>query len=106
MAVEVFMPKMTDFMESGEVIRWLVQEGDQVEEGQPIMELLTDKVVAELPAPASGILTGIRPGAGAGAMVPVGEMMAFIVQPGETLPTAPSSARAGGLQTGWAWCIG
>jgi pyruvate dehydrogenase E2 component (dihydrolipoamide acetyltransferase) len=97
-AVEVFMPKMTDFMEAGEVIRWLAQEGDQVEEGQPIMELLTDKVVAELPAPASGVLAGIRPGAGPGAMVPVGETMAFIVQPDETLPTVSSSAGTGGLQ--------
>jgi dihydrolipoamide dehydrogenase len=60
MAVEVFMPKMSDHMENGEIIRWLVKEGDPVEEQQIIMELMTDKVVAELEAPASGVLKGIR----------------------------------------------
>jgi dihydrolipoamide dehydrogenase len=50
MAVEVFMPKMSDHMEVGEIIRWLVQEGDQVEQGQVIMEVMTDKVVADLEA--------------------------------------------------------
>ena len=60
MAVEVYMPKMSDHMESGEIIQWLVSEGDHVEQGQPIVELMTDKVSAELEAPASGIVKGIR----------------------------------------------
>ena len=89
MAVEVFMPKMSDHMEDGEIIRWLVKEGDPVEERQVIMELMTDKVVAELEAPASGVLKGIRPGAEDGAMVPVGETFAFIAEPDEEVPVLP-----------------
>ncbi|MCS7261675.1 MAG: 2-oxo acid dehydrogenase subunit E2 [Anaerolineae bacterium] len=89
MATEVFMPKMTDHMEAGEIIRWLVKEGDRVEQGQVIMEVMTDKVVADLEAPASGILKGIRPGAVDGAIIPVGETFAFIAEPDEEVPKLP-----------------
>jgi pyruvate dehydrogenase E2 component (dihydrolipoamide acetyltransferase) len=87
MAVEVFMPKMSDHMEAGEIIRWLVKEGDLVEQGQVIMEVMTDKVVADLEASASGVLKGIRAGAVDGAIVPVGETFAFIAEPDEEVPT-------------------
>ena len=66
MAVEVFLPKMTDHMDAGEIVRWLVSEGATVSEHQPILEMMTDKVVAEVEAPASGVLTGIRAGRRAG----------------------------------------
>ncbi|MFB0545937.1 MAG: 2-oxo acid dehydrogenase subunit E2 [Anaerolineae bacterium] len=89
MAVEFFMPKMSDHMEVGEIIRWLVKEGDRVEEGQVIMEVMTDKVVADLEAPASGVLKGIREGAGDGSTVPVGETIAFIAEPDEEVPVLP-----------------
>jgi pyruvate dehydrogenase E2 component (dihydrolipoamide acetyltransferase) len=89
MAVEVFMPKMSDHMEVGEIIRWLVQEGDEVEQGQVIMEVMTDKVVADLEASASGVLKGIREGAVEGAIVPVGETFAFIAEPDEDVPNLP-----------------
>ncbi|PWH20876.1 MAG: hypothetical protein DDG58_00915 [Ardenticatenia bacterium] len=89
MATEIFMPKMTDHMEAGEIIRWLVKEGDRVEQGQVIMEVMTDKVVADLEAPASGILKGIRPGAVDGAIIPVGETFAFIAEPDEEVPVLP-----------------
>ncbi len=89
MAIEIFMPKMTDHMEVGEIIRWLVKEGDRVEQGQVIMEVMTDKVVADLEAPASGILKGIRPGAVDGAIVPVGETFAYIAEPNEEVPVLP-----------------
>jgi len=79
MAVEVFVPKMTDFMEEAVLQEWLVAEGDRVEEGQPIAMIETDKAVAELPAPASGYVTGIRPAAVPGAAIPVGETIAWIV---------------------------
>jgi pyruvate dehydrogenase E2 component (dihydrolipoamide acetyltransferase) len=90
MAVEVFMPKMSDHMDAGEIIRWLVKEGDSVERGQVIMEVMTDKVVADFEAPASGIVKGIRPGAGDGATIPVGETFAYIAQPGEQVPALPA----------------
>jgi len=89
MPVEVFVHKMTDHMESARIIQWLVKEGERVEQHQVIMEVETDKAVAELESPASGILKGIRPGAIEGAQVPVGETLAFIAQPGEAVPVLP-----------------
>lgn len=79
MATEVFLAKMSDFMEEGVIHAWLANEGDRVEEGQPLLEVETDKVVAELESPATGYLKGIRQGAQAGATVRVGETIAYIV---------------------------
>ena len=95
MPVEVFIHKMTDHMESGRIVQWLVKEGDRIERGQAIMEVETDKAVAELEAPASGILRGIRAGAQAGAEVPVGETIAFIAEPDEQVPVLPLLASTG-----------
>jgi len=89
MAFEVFMPKMSDHMEYGEIIRWLVDEGDEVQQGQVIMEIESDKAVVEFEAPASGILMGIRKGATQGALVPVGEPFAFIAEQNEDVPILP-----------------
>jgi len=89
MAVEVFIHKMSEHMEFGTIVRWLVTEGERVERRQVIMEVETDKVVAELEAPASGILKGIRSGAVEGAQIPVGEVIAFIAEPDEAVPTLP-----------------
>ncbi len=86
MPVELFMPKMSDHMEKGTILKWLVEEGTTVTERQPVLEIETDKVVAEVEAPASGILVGVR--AQAGVEVPVGEIIAFIVRPGESAPEA------------------
>jgi len=80
---------MTDHMESGRIIQWLVKEGDHVQQRQPIMEVETDKAVAELESPASGILKGIRTGAQPGAEVPVGETIAFIAETDEQVPVLP-----------------
>jgi len=93
MAVEVYMPKMSDHMESGEIIQWLVSEGDRVEQGQPIVELMTDKVSAELEAPAAGIVKGIRNGAVKGADVAVGVTIAYIADEGEDVPGLPPLER-------------
>jgi pyruvate dehydrogenase E2 component (dihydrolipoamide acetyltransferase) len=93
MASEVFISKMTDFMEEGTIVNWLVAEGDHVDEGQPILELETDKATSELEAPASGYLVGIRAGAVPGAVIPVGETVAYIVDdPGETVTPLPPLA--------------
>ena len=93
MAVEVYMPKMSGHMESGEILRWLVEEGQTVIEGQPLVEINTDKVATEIEAPAAGILKKIRSGAEAGVMVPVGETIAFIAeQADEEIPELPPIA--------------
>jgi pyruvate/2-oxoglutarate dehydrogenase complex dihydrolipoamide acyltransferase (E2) component len=91
MAVEVFVAKMTDFMEEGVIQAWLVAEGDHVDEGQALLELETDKAVAELPSPASGYVKGIRKGVEAGATIPVGETIAYIVDsPSEAVEELPA----------------
>jgi pyruvate dehydrogenase E2 component (dihydrolipoamide acetyltransferase) len=94
MAVEVYIHKMTEHMEVATILEWLVKEGERVEKWQPIMEVMTDKVTAELEAPASGILKGIRPGAVAGAEVRVGETLAFIAEPDEEVPSLPPLSAA------------
>jgi pyruvate dehydrogenase E2 component (dihydrolipoamide acetyltransferase) len=95
MSVEVFVPKMSDHMAVGIIIEWLAKEGDQVERGQPILELETDKATVELEAPDSGILKGIRAGVGPGANVPVGETIAYIVKsPDEAVPALAPLGRA------------
>src|SRR5512141_1186815 len=89
MAAEFFIHKMSEHMESAKIIRWLVQEGDPIRQFQIIMEVETDKVAAEIEAPASGILKGVRAGAVDGADVPVGETIAFIAGPDEVVPVLP-----------------
>jgi pyruvate dehydrogenase E2 component (dihydrolipoamide acetyltransferase) len=83
MATEVIMPKLGMTMEEGTIVRWLREEGDQVEKGEPILEIETDKVVMEVEAPASGTLAGIS--AGPDEVVPVTEVIAYILEPGEKL---------------------
>lgn len=88
---EVIMPKMGDAMEEGTLVRWLVSEGDQVSEGDPLAEIETDKVTLELEAEDSGTLHELR--ASEGDSVPVGDAMAFILAEGEEPP-----ADGGGAQ--------
>ncbi len=98
MAVEVFMPKMSDHMEFGEIVEWLAKEGDKVEEGQAIVEVTTDKTTTEIEAPATGILKGIREGSEKGAEVPVGETFAFIAQEGEEIESLPPIEASEGIK--------
>lgn len=80
----IIMPKMGDAMEEGTLVRWLKQEGDTVNEGEPIAEIATDKATVEIEAPASGVLRGIS--VPEGAVVPVNTPLAYILQEGESLP--------------------
>lgn len=87
MAVAVILPKLDEAMRTGRIIKWMKKDGDQVEKGDVIFELETEKVTFEIEAEESGILSSV--GAKAGAMVPVGATIAFILQPGETAPEVP-----------------
>ena len=89
MAVEFYIHKMSEHMDSAEIIQWLVAEGQAVAAHQAIVEVMTDKFAVELEAPQAGILAGIRPGCVKGAVVPVGEPIAYIAQPGEKVPILP-----------------
>lgn len=60
MATEILMPELGESVHEGTVSRWLKKVGDYVKEDEPVVEIMTDKVNTELPAPASGILVEIR----------------------------------------------
>jgi pyruvate dehydrogenase E2 component (dihydrolipoamide acetyltransferase) len=85
MAVEVSLPRLGQGMESGTIVRWLKQEGDQVEKGEPLYELDTDKVTQEVEADASGTLLKIL--AGEGEEIDVGKRIAVIGEQGEEVAT-------------------
>ena len=80
MATEVKLPRLGQGMESGVVVRWLKEEGDQVEKGEPLYELDTEKVTQEVEAEASGVLLKIAVREGE---VPVGQTVAVIGEKGE-----------------------
>ncbi|MCB9102428.1 MAG: 2-oxo acid dehydrogenase subunit E2 [Anaerolineales bacterium] len=84
MAKKVIMPKFGMDQEAGTVAAWLKNEGDTIQKGDPILEVETDKVNMEVEANADGILAGIR--VGPGDTVPIGEVIAYILKPGESLP--------------------
>jgi pyruvate dehydrogenase E2 component (dihydrolipoamide acetyltransferase) len=84
MAKRVIMPALGMAQETGLIIEWLKNEGDTVTEGEPLLEIETDKTTAVLEAEASGILTHVT--AVAGEDVPVAETIAWILSPGEELP--------------------
>lgn len=83
MAAEVKLPRLGQGMESGTIVKWLKAEGDQVERGEPLYELDTDKVTQEVEAEASGVLLKITVSSGE---VSVGQTIAVIGEPGEQAP--------------------
>ena len=91
MATEVIMPKVDMVMETGTFVEWLKKEGDRVEKGEPLFIVLTDKANIEVEASAGGILAGLK--AQPNDVIPVTEVIAYILEPGEALP-APAGAAA------------
>ncbi|MDQ3921620.1 MAG: 2-oxo acid dehydrogenase subunit E2 [Actinomycetota bacterium] len=89
---EVIMPKMGDAMEEGTLLKWLKSEGDEVEEGEPIAEIETDKASMEIEAEDSGTLHEII--AQEGQDVPVGEAIAVILGEGEEPPDRDGEVEA------------
>jgi pyruvate dehydrogenase E2 component (dihydrolipoamide acetyltransferase) len=97
MAFSVVMPALEMAQETGKLLAWRKNEGDPVTKGEPLLEIETDKAVVEVEAPADGILAGIK--AAAGADIPVGQTIAWIVAAGEAPPvetasTAPAARAA------------
>jgi pyruvate dehydrogenase E2 component (dihydrolipoamide acetyltransferase) len=90
MATEVIMPKVDMVMDSGTFVEWLKNEGDHVEKGEPLFIILTDKANIEIEAPASGILAGLK--ARPDDVIPVTEVIAYILKPGESLPSESRAA--------------
>ncbi len=81
MPVELRMLQMDQTMSKGKIGKWLVSEGDTVTEGQPLLEIETDKVVHEQESPADGIVAQLC--AEEGSNVPVNALLAVIAAPGE-----------------------
>jgi pyruvate dehydrogenase E2 component (dihydrolipoamide acetyltransferase) len=96
MAISVVMPALEMAQENGKLLAWRKKEGERVTKGEPLLEIETDKAVVEVEAPGDGILAGIT--ADVGAVVPVGQTIAWLVAPGEKPPamavTAAPAARA------------
>ena len=93
MAVEVIMPKAGSEMEEGEIVQWFKNEGDHVEAGEVLLEIVTDKVNMEVEADASGTLLKIL--AQAGDVVPI----AWIGEPGEAIPGASETGEVAPAET-------
>jgi pimeloyl-ACP methyl ester carboxylesterase len=91
------MPKWGLSMQEGLIGQWLKREGDWVEQGEPVLEIETEKITNLVEAPAAGILARIL--YPVGSTVAVTKVIAVIAAPGEALPeidTAPASANGGG----------
>jgi pyruvate dehydrogenase E2 component (dihydrolipoamide acetyltransferase) len=88
-ASEIVMPRLSDSMEEGTILKWLVSEGDAVTEGQPLVEVETDKAVVPVEAESAGELLRIM--VGEGTSVPVGAPIAMLGTAGETLPERGSA---------------
>jgi pyruvate dehydrogenase E2 component (dihydrolipoamide acetyltransferase) len=90
MPVNVVMPQMGESVAEGTVVRWIKKIGDPVERDEPLFEISTDKVDAEIPSPAAGTLTAIH--VTEGQTVPVDTVVAIIAQGSEATAPAPAAA--------------
>jgi pyruvate dehydrogenase E2 component (dihydrolipoamide acetyltransferase) len=83
MASRVVMPKLSDTMEEGRILRWLKKEGERVETGQPLAEVETDKATVEMEAYTTGVIRKLV--AAEGATINVGSLIAVIGTPDEDI---------------------
>src|SRR5262245_61022792 len=88
---EVVMPQMGESIAEGTIVRWLKQVGDTVERDEPLFEISTDKVDAEIPAPTAGVVSEIRHKEG--ETVPINTVVAVIGAAGARA-AAPAPAPA------------
>src|SRR5687767_2307004 len=88
MATNVVMPQMGESIAEGTIVRWIKKVGDAVDRDEPLFEISTDKVDAEIPSPAAGVLTEVK--AKEGETVPVNSVVAVIGAAGEAAAAVPS----------------
>src|SRR5216684_2744294 len=96
MAIDVVMPQMGESIAEGTVVRWIKKPGDKVDRDEPLLEISTDKVDAEIPSPAAGTLSEVL--VKEGQTVAVNSVVARIAGEGDSVvagaPPAPEPARA------------
>jgi pyruvate dehydrogenase E2 component (dihydrolipoamide acetyltransferase) len=95
MAYEFKFPDIGEGLTEGEIVRWLVKEGDEIKEGQPLVEVETDKALAEIPSPATGVVLKIL--AKEKEIVKVGQVIVIIGKKGEALAAPPPRPRSVGV---------
>lgn len=99
MATSIRMPQLGESVTEGTVTRWLIQEGQWVKRDEPLVEVMTDKVNAEIPSPVAGLLVKIR--VAEGEKVAVGEELAAIEEREESQTVSgPAGQAAGTLRAG------
>jgi 2-oxoglutarate dehydrogenase E2 component (dihydrolipoamide succinyltransferase) len=86
--MDVVMPQMGESVAEGTIVRWMKKVGDTVDRDEPLFEISTDKVDAEIPSPSAGVIAEIR--AKEGETVPVNSVVAVIRGAGEAVAVAPS----------------
>src|SRR5205823_12494445 len=91
MPTQVVMPQMGESVAEGTIVRWIKKVGDTVERDEPLFEISTDKVDAEIPAPAAGVLSEIK--VKEGETVPVNSVVAVIGE-GTGQPAGSATAAA------------
>jgi pyruvate dehydrogenase E2 component (dihydrolipoamide acetyltransferase) len=92
MAVDVVMPQMGESIFEGTITKWLKKPGDKVERDEPLFEISTDKVDAEIPSPSAGVLKEIK--IPEGQTVPIQTVVAVIDGAGSAAVSAPASSPA------------
>src|SRR5262249_2475098 len=90
MAVDVVMPQMGESIFEGTITKWLKKPGDKVERDEPLFEISTDKVDAEIPSPSAGVLKEIK--IPEGQTVPIQTVVAVIDGAGTATVSEPTSA--------------
>jgi pyruvate dehydrogenase E2 component (dihydrolipoamide acetyltransferase) len=93
MPVSVVMPALEMAQETGKLVSWKKKEGEQVKKGEMLLEVETDKAVVEIEAGGDGVLSGVT--AKVGDVVPVGQTIAWLLKPGESLPAGGAQAQTG-----------
>ncbi|MEO0763480.1 MAG: biotin/lipoyl-containing protein, partial [Pseudomonadota bacterium] len=93
-SIDFKLPDIGEGIAEGEIVQWLVKEGDTVEEHQAVVEVMTDKATVEVPAPAAGTIAKLN--AAEGDVVPVGDVI-FVLSTGAGSPAAaPAPAASNG----------
>ena len=101
MPVSIVVPQLGESIAEGTISKWLKKEGDSVRRDEPVVEIMTDKITVEVPAPTEGTIGSIT--VPEGQTVPVGVEIATILKAGESAgaassASAPATAQAKALK--------